>query len=212
MAKKLLVVTMLLTLATVAQAAEPVESGDVLDARLSAQRGVVEVGADLVIDLHASAEGIDEWQVSWYWQEPLRVMHAGISDSLWEYIESFDLSYEGRRVTIRQSGSESVSVDDTLLTSLTVRADTPGSPMVTARLDAGDSDWHLYWPLDIVACAGEFNDDGVRDLADLMMLMQRLGCVEGDECWNPLYDLDGDGEITRSDAMIAIGYWNIPCP
>lgn len=55
-------------------------------------------------------------------------------------------------------------------------------------------------------CPGDFNDDGVRDIMDLLMLLAEVGC-QGD-C---ICDMDGDGLVTVNDMLMFLPYFGVPC-
>jgi hypothetical protein len=57
---------------------------------------------------------------------------------------------------------------------------------------------------DPVACMGDFNGDGVRDLADLSTLLASYGLDAGG-------DLDGDGDTDLSDLSALLGVYGRPC-
>ncbi|MDB4787102.1 hypothetical protein OAG26_00170 [Flavobacteriales bacterium] len=58
------------------------------------------------------------------------------------------------------------------------------------------------------ACAGDFNNDGVRTASDVLVVLAAYGCTE--ECGEP--DLDGDGVVTAADVLAMLSYFGTFCP
>lgn len=56
-------------------------------------------------------------------------------------------------------------------------------------------------------CLGDFNNDGIVNASDLLILLAEFGCSE-----NCLTDLDGDGSITAGDAIFFLTLFNTICP
>ena len=52
----------------------------------------------------------------------------------------------------------------------------------------------------------DFDNNGVVDSIDLLMLLRRIGTKEQD------YDLNGDGEVDYEDVMIFSQWWQIVVP
>lgn len=63
-------------------------------------------------------------------------------------------------------------------------------------------------------CAGDFNNDGERDIVDGMLLYNSIGCFRGlDECYVSVFDIDGNAWIGPNDFNIWLEeYWDKPCP
>jgi hypothetical protein len=59
-------------------------------------------------------------------------------------------------------------------------------------------------------CLGDFNGDGVVDLADIVMMLPAWNTTVGDALYDPLYDLDADGDIDLADIMTVVSNWG-PC-
>ncbi len=58
-----------------------------------------------------------------------------------------------------------------------------------------------------LACFGDFNNDGVRDVMDLLMLLSEYGCNNG--CFT---DLDEDGMVSVGDMILFLPVFGQPCP
>jgi hypothetical protein len=56
------------------------------------------------------------------------------------------------------------------------------------------------------SCLGDFNNDGFRTVADLLMLMSEFGCVSG--C---AYDLDNNDYINAADMVVFLSLFATPC-
>jgi len=62
-------------------------------------------------------------------------------------------------------------------------------------------------PTKLVA-TGDFNNDGVINMADVILLALKFGSVSGDGKYSPLYDLDNDGVINMMDVIILASRFN----
>jgi len=49
------------------------------------------------------------------------------------------------------------------------------------------------------------------DIADIMAIAARWRCETGDSCYDPLYDMDGDGGIDIVDIMQVAVRWGETC-
>ncbi|MFT5956414.1 MAG: lysyl endopeptidase [Flavobacteriales bacterium] len=56
-------------------------------------------------------------------------------------------------------------------------------------------------------CLGDVNDDGNRDVADLLIVLGDFGCTA-----NCIADFDNDGNTNSSDFLAFLGFFGIPCP
>jgi hypothetical protein len=64
----------------------------------------------------------------------------------------------------------------------------------------------------VETCFGDFNGDGWRTLADIMLMVPHWNTSCGDPGYDPLYDVDGDCDIDLGDIMQVAAVWNTPCP
>ena len=56
------------------------------------------------------------------------------------------------------------------------------------------------------SCMGDFNGDGNRDVADLLMVLGDFGCNDG--C---IADMSGDGYVDTQDMLAFLGIFGVPC-
>ena len=71
----------------------------------------------------------------------------------------------------------------------------------------GDSDYDGLCDAHDFPCLGDFNNDGFRDVADLLVYLGDYGCTSG--C---VADVDGDGQVTTSDLInVILPTFAIPC-
>jgi len=61
-------------------------------------------------------------------------------------------------------------------------------------------------------CLGDFNGDGVRDLADVMLMLPAWNSDCDDPEYEDRFDLDGDCHVGLYDVMQVVAVWNTPCP
>lgn len=61
-------------------------------------------------------------------------------------------------------------------------------------------------------CPGDVNGDGIRDLADLTLLLAAFGTSTGDPGFNAAADIDGDGTIALGDLSSLLSTFGIACP
>ena len=62
-------------------------------------------------------------------------------------------------------------------------------------------------PSEQIACTGDLNNDGNRNVSDLLMILQDFGC-EGQACEA---DLDQSGETGSSDILVFLGFFGVSC-
>ena len=58
---------------------------------------------------------------------------------------------------------------------------------------------------------GDVNCDCAVDIVDIMLVASRWGCECGNECYDPLYDLDEDCDIDIVDIMQVAVHWGETC-
>jgi hypothetical protein len=58
---------------------------------------------------------------------------------------------------------------------------------------------------------GDFDCNCIIDIRDVMAVVRRWGAVEGDPDYDPLYDMDADGDIDIVDVQIEAGLWGRRC-
>jgi PKD repeat protein len=61
---------------------------------------------------------------------------------------------------------------------------------------------------EVSGCPGDFNNDGVRDIGDLLTLLQYYGCTGN--C-DPGVDLNNDGTVNGSDMLDFLSYFGLTC-
>jgi parallel beta-helix repeat protein len=62
-------------------------------------------------------------------------------------------------------------------------------------------------------CRGaDVNRDGRVDVIDIMLVVARWGCCDGDTCYEARCDVNSDGVIDLMDLMIVVSRWRWPCP
>jgi hypothetical protein len=90
--------------------------------------------------------------------------------------------------------------------------DEPGNYLVTFEaVNECGQDTRLV-RVTVEACPGDFNDDDFRDTTDIGMMVPKWNTSVGDPEYDPLYDLDGDGDIDLADIMQVVALWMTPCP
>jgi uncharacterized repeat protein (TIGR01451 family) len=57
----------------------------------------------------------------------------------------------------------------------------------------------------------DFNDSGAVDVGDIQLVASRWRCQCGDDCYDPLYDLDHDCDIDIVDIMFVTAHWGETC-
>jgi len=62
-----------------------------------------------------------------------------------------------------------------------------------------------------VGIFGDFNCDCIVDVVDIMEVADRWRCRSEDECYDPCYDVDGDGDIDIVDIMLVVVHWGDAC-
>lgn len=63
--------------------------------------------------------------------------------------------------------------------------------------------------IEVLLCSGDFNNDGNRDISDLLMMLQFYGCNV--DC-DPTVDINNDGIISQSDMLEFLSFFGLPCP
>lgn len=63
----------------------------------------------------------------------------------------------------------------------------------------------------LTSLLGDFNGDCVVNLADFLLFAAHFGTNDGDPNWDPLFDLDSDGQVGFSDFLIFIRNWGKTC-
>ncbi len=59
---------------------------------------------------------------------------------------------------------------------------------------------------DFPPCMGDFNNDGNRDVADLLMVLGDFGCNN-----NCVADMNGDGNTDTQDMLAFLSIFGVPC-
>ena len=81
----------------------------------------------------------------------------------------------------------------------------PGGPPTATGIDndcSGTVD-----PDEANPCIGDFNADGERNVADLLLLLSNFGCNSA--C---IADLNNDGPVNTGDMVLFLGFFGTPCP
>jgi len=206
---KKLAILMMLTVLLMPINTQATATHNKIDARLHARNTVISVGSDMVVDLIVDEEHVQQWQAEWKWQNPLRVMHVGYGELSRPYVTIY---FQSRQITMRQDYSSQVTLGDSLLASLRMRGASLGEATVMVKLNIDGQEQQLEQTFYVVQCAGDLNNDGERDIDDIMIALYALDCEVGEECYSPLIDMTGTGIITKRDIQIVEGYWMIPCP
>jgi len=60
---------------------------------------------------------------------------------------------------------------------------------------------------EVYECFGDFNNDGIIGIADLLMLLGDFGCPS--DC---THDMNGDGGVTTSDMLVMLSLFGTDCP
>ncbi|MEA3346108.1 MAG: cohesin domain-containing protein [Chloroflexota bacterium] len=76
---------------------------------------------------------------------------------------------------------------------------------VTIPFDTDDPPGHIE-----VSCFGDCNGDEKVDVLDLIIMAKHWFCEYGQECYDAIYDVDGNGEIRATDIMQVAVHWG-PC-
>lgn len=61
--------------------------------------------------------------------------------------------------------------------------------------------------IEFPSCLGDFDNDGLRTVADILILLADFGCQS--DC---VADLDGNGVVTTEDMLIMLSLFGVPCP
>jgi hypothetical protein len=61
-------------------------------------------------------------------------------------------------------------------------------------------------------CFGDFNGDGTRDTADIMLMIPHWNTTCGDAGYDALFDVDNDCDIDLADIMQVVAVWGTDCP
>jgi PKD repeat protein len=81
----------------------------------------------------------------------------------------------------------------------------PGAPGTGLNIDNDCNG--IVEGTEIGECIGDFNQDGNRDVADLLYMLQYFGCNL--DCGEA--DLNGDGNVTQADLLSFLPMFGIPC-
>jgi hypothetical protein len=82
----------------------------------------------------------------------------------------------------------------------------PGAPSTQEGID-NDCDG-IVNPDEEMPCMGDFNEDGARNVADLLMLLGEIGCT-GPSC---MTDMNDDGSVNSGDMVGFLGIYGTDCP
>jgi hypothetical protein len=81
----------------------------------------------------------------------------------------------------------------------------PGAPGTAEGIDNNCNS--VIDPLEeLPACPGDFNDDGVRNVGDLLMLLSDFGCTG-----NCYADMNEDGTVNAGDFLVFLGIFGSSC-
>lgn len=61
--------------------------------------------------------------------------------------------------------------------------------------------------IEFPACPGDFDNDGLRTVADILILLADFGCLS-----NCVADLDDNDAVTTEDMLIMLSLFGVPCP
>lgn len=61
--------------------------------------------------------------------------------------------------------------------------------------------------IEFPSCLGDFDNDGLRTVNDILILLADFGCQE-----NCVADLNDDGSVTTEDMLIMLSLFGVPCP
>lgn len=61
--------------------------------------------------------------------------------------------------------------------------------------------------IEFPACPGDFDNDGLRTVADILILLADFGCLS-----NCVADLDDNEAVTTEDMLIMLSLFGVPCP
>ena len=104
------------------------------------------------------------------------------------------------------SGCSLASISSTTYPSLKLRAS-------LSTTDGAKTPVLSDWVVSIAyALFGDFNRDGVVDVADIQQVASRWRMTDEDPHWDPRYDLDDNGIITIVDIMLVVAVWGSTCP
>ncbi|MDG2245243.1 MAG: hypothetical protein P8L71_02700 [Flavobacteriales bacterium] len=81
----------------------------------------------------------------------------------------------------------------------------PGAPSTQNGID-NDCNGVVDPDEEELSCMGDFNGDGNRDVADLLMVLGDFGCNDG--C---IADMSGDGYVDTQDMLAFLGIFGVPC-
>lgn len=81
----------------------------------------------------------------------------------------------------------------------------PGAPGTGMNIDNDCNG--LIEGTEVGECTGDFNQDGNRDVADLLFMLQFFGCDQN--CGEA--DMNGDGNVTQADLLTFLPMFGIPC-
>ncbi|MGB0424331.1 MAG: MopE-related protein, partial [Flavobacteriales bacterium] len=81
----------------------------------------------------------------------------------------------------------------------------PGAPGTAEGIDNNCNE--TIDPSEEVPCMGDMNNDGSRDVGDLLMLLQEFGCSS-----NCNADMTGDNYVDSQDMLAFLGFFGQECP
>ncbi|MDG2245241.1 MAG: trypsin-like peptidase domain-containing protein [Flavobacteriales bacterium] len=82
----------------------------------------------------------------------------------------------------------------------------PNAPSTQTGID-NDCNGTVDTDEEVPMCMGDMNDDGQRDVADLLVVLGDFGCLN-----NCVADFDGDGVSNSSDFLVFLTVFGLACP
>jgi hypothetical protein len=82
----------------------------------------------------------------------------------------------------------------------------PGAPGTAEGID-NDCSGVIDPDEELPVCMGDFNGDGERNVADLLLMLGEIGCT-GTAC---LSDMNGDNAVNTADMVAFLGLFGSPC-
>lgn len=176
---------------------------------------VVQVDQLVVVKNIITASNVYEWSGRYYWSKSIQVVAAYYLDDLWPpttFRYDAPLDWTPNSVGMYQASFVPDSVTDGKVSELILLPKVPGTLLVSHVLQVQGETLFAYRPLYVMACVADFNDDGVRDIVDIMIVVAADGSQVGDPNYSVWLDMNGDGIIDINDVYIARHYINVPCP